>query len=106
MYNIASSEDFATTVLNSSTPVLVDFWADWCPPCRMLAPILEQLDTQTGDRLTIVKVDTEEHPDLAAEYGITALPTLLLFKDGEVVQVQRGAVPLSELVRVFEPYYS
>lgn len=100
-----SLNTFNSEVLESPLPVLVDFWAPWCGPCRMLAPILEQLDTHTGDQLKIVKVNADEEPDLTTKYGVIALPTLMLFKNGASIAVQHGAVPLATLVRIFEPHY-
>jgi len=72
-------------VINSSIPVLVDFWADWCMPCKMLSPIVEEVAEELADRLKVVKVNVDENPDLAMSYGVQAIPTLLVFKDGRVV---------------------
>jgi thioredoxin 1 len=83
---ILTAENFEQEVLKSPVPVLVDFWAEWCGPCKMLAPVLDELATETDGRVKIGKVNIDEHQDLAVKYGITAIPTLLLFKGGEVAE--------------------
>jgi thioredoxin 1 len=80
-----TSENFAQEVLKAPTPVLVDFWAEWCGPCKMVLPILDELATEYDGKVSIGKVNTDEQQALAAEYGIRAIPTLLIFKDGQVV---------------------
>ena len=79
-----NKQNFASEVLQSTTPVLVDFWGEWCPPCRALSPILDELADEYDGRVKIAKVNTEEQQELAVEYGIRAIPTLLLFKQGQV----------------------
>jgi thioredoxin 1 len=79
-----TEENFAKEVLQSPTPVLVDFWGEWCPPCRAIAPILDELAEEYDGRVKIGKVNTEEQPALAAEYGVKAIPTLLFFQQGQV----------------------
>jgi thioredoxin 1 len=88
-----TSENFDEQVLRGDKPVLVDFWAEWCPPCKMIVPILEQIEAEYGDRLTIAKLNGDEHPEIASRYGVMGFPTLNLFRDGEVVQQIRGAKP-------------
>ncbi len=79
------NEDFGQEVLESDKPVLVDFWADWCQPCHMLAPTIEQLAETYGDRITVAKVDIDAAKALATQYAVNSIPTVLLFKDGDVV---------------------
>jgi thioredoxin 1 len=81
-----SPENFDSEVLKSTTPVLVDFWAEWCGPCKMIAPVLDELSDEYDDRLKIGKVNIDDHQAIAGEYGIRAIPTLLLFKDGHVAE--------------------
>jgi len=81
-----SPENFDSEVLKSTAPVLVDFWAEWCGPCKMIAPVLDELSDEYEDRLKIGKVNIDDHQAIAGEYGIRAIPTLLLFKDGQVAE--------------------
>jgi thioredoxin 1 len=86
-----SDASFQNDVLNAKKPVVVDFWAEWCGPCKMLAPILDELASEYDGKVRIAKVDIDQYQGLAAQYGITAIPTLLLFKQGQVVNQVRGA---------------
>lgn len=88
-----TTDDFARDVLHSNVPVLVDFHAPWCGPCRALAPALDRLAAEFAGRARIVKVNADDEPDLAAHFGVDALPTLLLFRNGELVQRHEGAPP-------------
>jgi len=90
MANAVNQANFDEVVLKSTLPVLVDFWAEWCGPCRMVAPVVEAISTARKDTLTVVKVNVDENPDLAARYGIMSIPSLLLFKGGEVVAKRVG----------------
>lgn len=87
-------------VINSSHLVLVDFYATWCGPCKAMHPVLEQLKAQLGDRIRIIKVDVDKHGIPAEEYNVQAVPTLLLFRNGEVLWRQSGAMPLNQLLNV------
>ncbi|MEA5577078.1 thioredoxin [Anabaena sp. UHCC 0451] len=90
---------FEEMLSGSDIPVLVDFYADWCGPCQMMIPILEQVNLQLRDRLRIVKIDTEKYTQLASQYGIAALPTLVLFKNGQPVDRIEGVVQAPQLVQ-------
>ncbi|SDZ13257.1 thioredoxin [Lysobacter sp. yr284] len=85
--------DFDATVLQSSEPVLVDFWAPWCGPCKAIGPIVEQLADQYDGRAKVVKVDVQEHPGLGVRYNIRSIPMLMMFKDGQIHSTQLGAPP-------------
>ena len=86
-------------VVTSERPVLIDFWAPWCGPCRAIAPVLEEIAQELGDKVTIGKVNVDEHPDLAVRFGVQAIPQLLFFKDGAIQDKVVGAVPKRELVK-------
>ena len=92
-----SDASFEADVLKSAEPVVVDFWAEWCGPCRMIAPALEEISGQVGDKVKIVKLNVDENPNTAAKYGIMSIPTLLLFKNGEIASRQVGAAPKAKL---------
>ncbi|MEI9927124.1 MAG: thioredoxin [Sphingomonas sp.] len=86
---------FDADVLKSDKPVVVDFWAAWCGPCKMIAPALEELADELGEQVTIVKVDIDENPDAPSRYGVRGIPTMILFKDGRPAATQVGALPKS-----------
>lgn len=92
-----SDGSFEADVLNASGPVLVDFWAEWCGPCKMIAPALEDLAQEMGDRVTIAKVNIDENPQTPSKYGVRGIPTLLLFKGGQVAATKIGALPKTQL---------
>lgn len=101
---IFSDENFEAEVLRSKEPVLVDFWATWCPPCRMIAPFIEAAADEFAGRARVGKLDVDQNPAIADRYGITGIPTLLLFKDGQVVEQRVGALPKAEIVRLLEAH--
>ncbi len=88
-----SDDSFEQDVLKASGPVLVDFWAEWCGPCKSIAPVLEELSAEFGDKVKIVKMNVDENPKTPMTYGIRGIPTLIMFKDGEVADQQVGAHP-------------
>ncbi|WP_433330961.1 thioredoxin [Spirillospora sp. CA-294931] len=91
--------DFEAEVLKSDKPVLVDFWAEWCGPCRMVGPILEEISKEHGDKLEIVKMNIDENPKVPASYNVMQIPTLNVYKNGEVVKQIMGAKPKAALLR-------
>ena len=99
-----TNENFDSEVVNSTIPVLLDFWASWCGPCRMIAPFIEQIAGEYDGRLKVGKINVDEQPELAAKHGISSIPTLAVYKDGKAVLQQSGALPkpgIEELVKKY-----
>ena len=86
-----SDSNFATEVLEADRPVLVDFWAEWCGPCRAIAPVLDELSTELAGKVKIVKLNVDENPGIASQYGVRSIPTMILFKGGEAADMKIGA---------------
>ncbi len=91
------TSNFQKEVLNSAEPVVVDFWAEWCGPCKMIAPSLEEIATELAGKVKVVKLNIDENPELAAQYGVRSIPTLAMFKGGEVADIKVGAAPKTAL---------
>ena len=99
-----TTADFDSVVLKSATPVLVDFWAEWCGPCRAVGPILEEISNEYGDKLKIVKLNTDEEGSIAMKYGISSIPTMNVFVGGEIVKTIVGAKPKPALLKDLENF--
>jgi thioredoxin 1 len=99
-----TDETFEQEVIESSVPVLVDFWAPWCGPCRMVAPVVDEIAEQYAGQVKVVKVNTDDNPSVASKYGIRSIPTLMIFKGGQRVDMVVGAVPKTTLASTLEKY--
>ena len=97
-----SNDNFESEVVNSEKPVLVDFWAEWCGPCKMIAPVLEEIAADMGEKVTVAKINIDDNPDTPSKYGVRGIPTLMIFKDGEVASTKVGALPKSQIMQWVE----
>ena len=102
-FNVSQAE-FQSEVLESETPVLVDFWAEWCGPCKMIAPIVDEIADEYAGKLRVAKMDADANGEVLMNYGVMSIPTLILFKGGEAVQRITGFTPKSKIVRKIETY--
>ena len=96
--NKITDDSFENDVLKSGRPVLVDFWAEWCGPCKQIGPALEEISNEMGDRVTVVKLNIDENPGVPTRFGVRGIPTLMVFKDGKVASTKVGAMPKSKIV--------
>ena len=97
-----TDSDFEAEVINADGPVVVDFWAEWCGPCKTLMPIVEEVANEMGDKVKVVKVNIEDAPETPTKYGLRGVPTLMLFKGGKVVDTRVGGMPKTQLVEWLE----
>ena len=95
--NAVGDDSFENDVLKADGPVLVDFWAEWCGPCKMIGPALEEISDELGDKVTIAKLNIDDHPNTPAKFGVRGIPTMILFNKGEVIETKVGAAPKSAL---------
>lgn len=102
MGNTETKRKSFSELIKGETPVLVDFYADWCAPCKMMPPILKQLKSEMGDAINIIKIDTERNPDVAISYQVRGIPNLILFRSGEVLWQQAGVVQMPQLKQIIE----
>jgi thioredoxin 1 len=106
MANIGAvnDQDFQSTVLDSETPVLVDFWAEWCTPCHMVSPVVEEIGQEKGDALKVVKLNIDDNPNATRQYGVMSIPSLILFKGGQEVARVIGARPKDSILKDVDPH--
>ena len=104
--NTLTDATFENDVLNSNIPVLVDFWAEWCMPCRFVAPVIEQVADEYTGKIKVGKLDVDQNPRIAGQFGINSIPSILLYKNGQVVDGVIGAVPKEQLVNMLDKHLS
>jgi thioredoxin 1 len=102
--NPVTDDTFESEVLKSNTPVLVDFWAEWCAPCRSLAPKLEEIAAEMGQKIRVLKINVDENPNMPARYGVRGIPTMILFKDGSEVEQIVGNLPKDNILAVIQKH--
>jgi thioredoxin 1 len=101
---VVSDQNFEQEVIKSDTPVLVDFWAEWCGPCRMVAPVLEEIATEQGEKVKIAKLDVDANPITAGRFGVRAIPTMILFKNGREADRLVGYMPKEKVLQKLQPH--
>lgn len=99
---ITNKNNFEETILKSKTPVLVDFYADWCTPCKMMSPIIEEISNEFKDKIIVLKINIDECPDIAQKYSVMSIPTIILFKNGEATKTSVGVTSKEKLVEMIQ----
>lgn len=99
-----TNANFESEVINSDKPVLIDFWAPWCGPCKAVAPVLEEIDQEVGEKVKVCKINLDESPELATKYSVMSIPTLMVIKDGNVMDTKVGALPKEDLLKLVNQY--
>ena len=97
-----TDKDFENEVINSDTPVMVDFWAEWCGPCKSLSPLVDEVANEMGEKVKVVKVNIDDSPEAPTKYGVRGIPTLMIFRNGQVVDTKVGGMPKSQLIEWLE----
>jgi thioredoxin 1 len=99
-----TNKNFDSEVLKSEIPVLIDFWAPWCGPCKAVEPVLEEIENEVGEKIKVCRINLDEAPEIATKYSIMSIPTLMVIKDGNIMDTKVGALPKDSLMSIIQPY--